>query len=87
MVTRDTHPFVSAKLARTLGGALAVVLFAVILLFALLVTLRYAYGWAEVLRDGAAVAAPMAADGLVAIISAAMTGVAVVWLYVRQLAG
>lgn len=63
-----------------------IVLFAAILLFGILVSLRYAHGWTEVLSEGAAATAPMAADGVVGFVSALGTGVGLVWLYLRQLA-
>jgi hypothetical protein len=76
----SSHPHHTAA-----GSALAVVLFAAVLLFGILVTLRYAYGWAEVASEGAAIAIPMAADGLVVIVSALATAVGAVWLYATQL--
>ena len=88
MITRtaSTHSRKTATFGRAVTAALVVILFAAILLFVWLVPLRYAQGWVEVFSEGAAIAAPMAADGIVAIISAAMTAIAVVWLYFRQLA-
>ncbi|HEY5166437.1 MAG TPA: hypothetical protein VII80_01370 [Pseudolabrys sp.] len=81
-----THPHHTANFGRAVAPALAVVLFAAVLLFAILVSLRYAHGWVEVVSEGAAAALPMAADGLVAFVSALVTAVGVVWLYLRQLA-
>ena len=83
--TTSSQPHHTAAHGRA-GSALVVVLFAVVLLFGILVTLRFAYGWAEVASEGAAIALPMAADGLVAIVSAAVTAVGAVWFYATQLA-
>jgi hypothetical protein len=82
----STHSHHSAAYSRALSSALAVILFAAVLLFGILVALRYAHGWAEVASESAAVVMPMAADGVVAIVSALLTGVGVVWLYVTRLA-
>jgi hypothetical protein len=84
--TASSYPHHTAAHGGATGAALAVILFAAVLLFAILVTLRYAYGWAEVASEGAAIAIPMAADGLVAIVSALATAVGAVWLYATQLA-
>ena len=81
----STHSHHSAAYSRALSSALAVILFAAVLLFGILVALRYAHGWAEVASESAAVVMPMA-DGVVAIVSALLTGVGVVWLYVTRLA-
>jgi hypothetical protein len=81
-----THSYHTATFGRAVAPALAVVLFAAVLVFGILVSLRYAHGWAEVMSEGAAAAIPMAADGLVAIVSALVTAVGVVCLYVRRLA-
>jgi len=81
-----THPFHTATFGRAIAHALAVILFAAVLLFGILVSLRYAYGWVEVVSEGAAAAIPMAADGLVSFVSALVTAVGVVWLYVKRLA-
>lgn len=82
----SSHPHHTAAHGGAAGSALAVLLFAVVLLFGILVTLRYAHGWVEVASDGAAIAIPMAADGLVAIVSAVVTAVGAVWFYAKQLA-
>ncbi len=82
----SSHPHHTAAYGRAVTSALVVILFAVVLLFGILVTLRYAYGWAEVASEGAAIALPMAADGLVAIVSALVTAVGVVWVYATRLA-
>ena len=68
------------------GHIVAGVLFAAVLLFGILVTLRHAYGWASVLSDGAAATIPVAADGLVAIVSALATAVGAVWFHATRLA-
>jgi hypothetical protein len=68
------------------GSALVVILFAAVLLFGILVMLRHAYGWVEVVSEGAAIAIPMAADGLVAIVSALVTAVGAVCIYAARLA-
>ena len=81
----SSHPQHTAAYGRA-GSALAVILFAVVLLFGILVALRHAHGWVEVVSEGAAVAIPMAADGLVAIISALVTAVGAVWFYATRLA-
>jgi hypothetical protein len=84
--TTATHPHHSATFGRAAATALPIILFAAVLLFAILVSLRFAYGWVEVVSEGAAAAVPMAADGLAAFVSALVTGVGTVWLYVRHLA-
>ena len=66
--------------------ALPVILFAAVLLLAILVSLRYAHGWAEVVSEAAAATTPMAADGVVGFVSALITAVGAAWFYVRQLA-
>ena len=81
--THEHHTVTLGELAATV---VPVVLFAIILLFGILVSLRHAHGWTEVLSDGATAAAPMAADGVVGFVSALGTGVGLVWLYLRQLA-
>ncbi len=82
----SSHPDHSDALSRGLAPALAVVIFAAVLLFGILVALRFAYGWAEVVSEGAAVAIPMAADGLVSFALAVGTAAGAVWLYVKRLA-
>ena len=88
MIDRTTanHPYHAAAFGRTAAVALPVILFAAVLLFAILVSLRHAHRWAEVLSDGAAAAVPMASDGLAAVVSTVVTAAGGVWLYVRQLA-
>jgi hypothetical protein len=82
----SSHPHHTAAHSQVISSVLAIILFTAVLLFGILVALRYAHGWAEVATEGAAVAIPMAADGLVAIVSALATAVGVVWLYVTRLA-
>ena len=81
--THEHHTVTLGELAATV---VPVVLFAIILLFGILVSLRHAHGWTEVLSEGVAATAPMAADGVVGFVSALGTGVGLVWLYLRQLA-
>jgi hypothetical protein len=82
----SSHPHHTAAHGGAGGSALAAVLFAAVLLFGIFVMLRYAYGWAEVASEGAGVVIPMAADGLVAIVSALVTAVGAVWFYATRLA-
>ncbi len=65
-----TNPLPTATFSRAIAVALPVILFAAILLFGILVSLRYAHGWFEVLSEGATATSPMAVDGLVALASA-----------------
>jgi hypothetical protein len=83
--TTATRRFDSAGFAKAATIALPVILFGAMLLFGILVSLRYAYGWTEVLSTGAT-AVPMTADGLVGFASAVLTGLGAVWFYVRQIA-
>jgi len=69
-----------------LNTSIVTILFAAILLFGILVLMRYAHGWVEVASEMAAATTPMAADGLVAFVSALITGVGAVWIYVVHLA-
>jgi hypothetical protein len=80
-----TNPLPTA-LSRVIEVALPVVFFAAILLFGILVSLRYAHGWVEVLSEGAAATSPMAVDGLVALASVLVTAFGAVWLYLARLA-
>ena len=82
----SSHPHHTANFSNVVATVVPAVLFAAILLFAILVSLRYAHGWAEVASEGAAVAIPMAADGLVAIVSALVTAAGAVWFYTTRLA-
>jgi hypothetical protein len=66
--------------------ALPIILFVAVLLFAILVSLRYAQGWVDVVSEGAAAAISMAGNGLAAAVSALVAAVGVVWLYLRRLA-
>jgi hypothetical protein len=69
-----------------LHTAIVSILFAAILLFGILVLMRYAHGWVEVASMVAPATIPMAADGLVAFVSALITAVGAVWLYVVHFA-
>jgi hypothetical protein len=80
-----TNPLPPA-LSRVIEVALPIVFFAAILLFGILVSLRYAHGWVEVLSEGAAATSPMAVDGLVALASVLVTAFGAVWLYLARLA-
>ena len=71
---------------RVVANALVVVLFAAVLLFGILVALRYANGFAAAASEGAAVVMPMAADGLVAIVSGSVAAAGAIWLYATRLA-
>lgn len=88
MVSRTVGhgPLPGAALGAGVMAALVVILFIAILLLGVLVPLRYAHGWVEVVSQGATSVVPMAGDSLVAIVSAALTGIAAVWLYLRSLA-
>lgn len=79
-------PITTVTFSRTIAVALPIILFAAILLFGILVSLRYAHGWVEVLSEGAAATSPMAVDGLVALASALVTAFGAVWLYLVRLA-
>lgn len=81
----SSHPHHTAGYSGALSSALAVILFAAMLLFGILVMLRYAHGWAEVASEGAAIAVPMAADGVVAVVSALVTAGGAIWLYATRL--
>lgn len=86
--TNATNPLHTASVTfgRAVAVALPVILFAAVLLLAILVSLRYAHGWAEVVSEAAAATTPMAADGVVGFVSALITAVGAAWFYVRQLA-
>jgi hypothetical protein len=84
--TTGTHPHYTDTIARVVVAALVVMLFVALVLFVWLAPIRFAYGGLEVFSEGAAIMAPVAAEGIVAIVSAAMTAAAVVWLYLRHLA-
>jgi hypothetical protein len=62
------------------------ILFAAILLFGIFGLMRYAHGWVEAASEMAAATTPMAADSLVAFVSALITAVGAVWFYVVHLA-
>jgi hypothetical protein len=70
-----------------LHNAIVIILFAAILLFGILVLMRYAHGWVEVASVMAVATTPMAADSLVAFVSALITAVGAVWFYLVHLAG
>ena len=84
--TTETHPHYTDMITRVVVTALVVMLFVALVLFVWLAPIRYAHGWMGVFAESAAIAAPLAADGIVAISFAAVTVAAVVWLYFRQLA-
>jgi hypothetical protein len=68
-----------------LRTATITILFAAILLFGILGLMRYAHGWVEVATEMAAATTPMAADSLVGFVSALITALGAVWLYVVHL--
>jgi hypothetical protein len=84
--TRATQLLNAAIIVQAIVAVLVVMLVFALVVFMSLVPSRHAYGGVEVFSEGAAVMAPLAADGIVAIVSAVMTAAVVVWLYVRQLA-
>jgi hypothetical protein len=84
--TTGTHPLNTATITRAVVAALVVMLIVALVLIVWLAPIRHAYGGIEVFAEGAAIMSPVAADGIVAIVSAAMTAGAVVWLYLRELA-
>jgi hypothetical protein len=79
-------PTATSTFSRVTEVALPVIFFAAILLFGILVSLRYAHGWVEVLSEGAAATSPIAVDGLVALASVLVTAFGAVWLYLVRLA-
>jgi hypothetical protein len=82
----SSHPHHTANFGNVVATVVPVILFAAVLLFGILIALRYAYGWAEVASEGAAIAIPMAADGLVTIVSALVTAAGALWFYATRLA-
>ncbi len=84
--TRATHLLNAAIIVQAIVAVLVVMLVFALVLFMSLAPIRHAYGGLEVFSEGAATISPVAADGIVAIVSAAMTAGAVVWLYLRKLA-
>jgi hypothetical protein len=88
MLDRTTapHSHHSVTFSQFIAVALPIILFAAVLLFAILVSLRYAQGWVNVAAEGAAAPVPMASDALAAAVATLATAVGVVWLYVKQLA-
>lgn len=83
--TASTNSFNTAGFGRVGITVTLVVLFATMLLLGLFVPLHYAHGWVEVFSAGALNAAPMAADAIVAMVSAFVTAVAIAWIYIRHL--
>ena len=83
--TTSTHQHHHTAYGQVVSTAVVVILFTAVLLFGILVALRYAHGSPDLAFDTAA-AVPMSGDGVVAIVSALATGVGVVWLYVKRLA-
>jgi len=84
--TSNLLPIVTVTFSQAIAVALPIILFAAIVLAGMLVMLRYAHGWVEVLSEGAGATSPMAVDSLVALVSALVTAGGVVWLYVARLA-
>ncbi|HXX09553.1 MAG TPA: hypothetical protein VEJ43_15980 [Pseudolabrys sp.] len=80
------HSPTSGTISRVMALALPISLFAIVLLFGIFVLLRYAHAWVAVLGEAAATTAPMAGDGVVALVSTLVTVVGVVWLYSARLA-
>jgi len=83
--TTSTHQHHHTAYGQVASTAVVVLLFAAVLLFGIMVALRYAHGSPDLAFDTTA-AMPMAGDGVVAIVSALATGAGVVWLYVKRLA-
>ena len=89
MVDRSTtpaQPLPSKGITRPAAIVLPIILFVVMLFFAVVVTLRYAHGWSEAFTSGAAAATPMAVDGLAGLASVLLTAVGAAWLYMKRLA-
>ncbi len=86
--TKGTHPVLTAKptFERPTAVAPGILLFVVILLFGIFSLPRHADDWVEVLSDGAASTIPLATDSIVALASALVTAVGVVWLYLARVA-
>ena len=82
----STHPFKTDANRHAITTAVMVGLFVIMLFFLMFIPLRDARGWAEVFTEGAAIAEPLAADAVAAISLAAMSALAIVWFYCRQLA-
>ena len=83
--TTSTHQHHHTAYGQVFSTAVVVMLFTAVLLFGILVALRYAHGSPEIAFETAA-AVPMAGDGVVAIVAALAAGAGVVWLYVKRLA-
>ncbi len=88
MVDRSNpaQPLPSKGITRPAAIVLPIILFIVMLFFAIVVTLRYAHGWSEAFTPGAAATTPMAVDGLAGLASILLTAVGAAWLYMRRLA-
>lgn len=82
----QAQPLPSKGITRSATIVLPIILFVVMLFFAVVVTLRYAHGWADAFTSGAAATTPLAVDGLAGLASIALTVLGGVWLYVRRLA-
>ncbi len=80
------QPLPSKGITRSATIVLPIILFIVMLFFAVVVTMRYANGWFDGFASGAAATTPFAVDGLSALASIALTALGGVWLYVRTLA-
>ena len=62
MISRPTSPYPHHSFSQIAGGALAAILFLVVLVFAILVSYRYAHGGTQVLSSRAAIILPTAGD-------------------------
>ena len=82
----QAQPLPSKGITRSATIVLPIILFVVMLFFAVVVTMRYAHGWTDAFSSGAAAATPFAVDGLAGLASIALTVLGGVWLYVRRLA-
>jgi hypothetical protein len=63
MISRPTSPYPHHGFRQIAGGALAAILFLAVLVFAILVSYRYAHGWIQVLSGRAAIILPAASNG------------------------
>lgn len=77
-----THPLPFAAIGHAFTAALAF-LFIVALLLGLLVPLRNAHGFVDVFADATFNIAPLGLDGIVEILSAALTAIAAGVAYLR----
>ena len=64
MISRPTSPYPHHGFSQIAGGALAAILFLAVLVFAILVSYRYAHGWTQVLSGRAAIILSAANNGL-----------------------